>query len=89
MKNRVREMRLEKGLSQKELANPLGYVQPTIAAIERGQTALNIKQMAEISKALDCEPYELLPLEWQPQPLTEEEKQLLALFRKKTGNNEK
>ena len=46
MKNRVREMRLEKGLSQKELANRLGYVQPTIAAIERGQTALNIKQMA-------------------------------------------
>ena len=87
MENRIKEIRLSKGLSQKELANRLGYTQPTIVALEKGQTTLNLKQMQDIAEVLGCMPYELLPLEWQPEPLTEEEKQLLALFRRKAGNN--
>ena len=87
-KNRVRELRQKRGLTQVELAERLGVTQTAIYKLETGASDLDTKWMAKISKALDVKPYELLPKEWQPQEITEEEQQILALFRKKTDSQD-
>lgn len=83
-KNRIRELRKKRGLTQVELAKLLGVTQTAIYKLETGASDLDMKWMEKISKALNVKPYELLPLEWQPQPISEEEKELLTLFRKKS-----
>lgn len=82
-KNRIRELRKERGLTQVELAEMIGVTQNAIYKLETGECELNTKWMEKLSAALNVKPYELLPLEWQPQPITKEEEQILALFRKK------
>ena len=83
--NRLRELRKKKGLTQVELAERLGVTQTAIYKLETGASDLDTKWMERLSKILNVRPYELLPKEWQPQEITEEEKQLLELFRKKTS----
>lgn len=61
----------------------LGVTQNAIYKLEAGESDLDMEWMEKISEALNVKPYELLPLEWQPQPISEEEQELLALFRKK------
>ena len=87
MKSRLKEIRKQKNISQYKLADMVGCTQAQIAFLEQGKIELTLKWMKILSEVLGCKPYELLPLEWQPQPLTEEEKQLLSLFRKKADNN--
>lgn len=82
--NRIRELRKERGLTQVELAQMLGVTQTAIYKLETGASDLDTKWMKKISQALNVNPCELLPLEWQPPILTPEEKELLALFRKKS-----
>lgn len=82
-KNRIRELRKERGLTQVELAKILGVTQNAIYKLETGESDLNTKWMEKLSSALNVKPYELLPIEWQPQPISKEEEQILALFRKK------
>lgn len=84
-KNRVRELRKKLGLTQVELAEKIGVTQTAIYKLETGASDLDTKWMKKISDALGVKPYELLPKEWQPQEITEEEKQILELFRKKTN----
>ena len=84
-KNRVRELRKKLGLTQVELAEKIGVTQTAIYKLETGASDLDTKWMKKISDVLGVKPYELLPKEWQPQEITEEEKQLLELFRKKTN----
>ncbi len=81
--NQIKEMRLRKRITQVELANKLGVTQGTVQKMETGKSVVTLDWLEKLAKALDCEPYELLPEEWQPQPLTEEEKILLAMFRRK------
>lgn len=83
--NRVRELRKKRGLTQVELAEKLGVTQTAIYKLETGASDLDTKWMKKISDVLGVKPYELLPQEWQPQAITEEEQQILALFRKKTN----
>lgn len=86
--NRLRELRKKKGLTQVELAERLGVTQTAIYKLETGASDLDTKWMERLSKILNVRPYELLPKEWQPQEITEEEKQLLELFRKKTNTED-
>lgn len=83
--NRLRELRKKNGLTQVELAERLGVTQTAIYKLETGASDLDTKWMEKLSKILNVRPYELLPKEWQPQEITEEERQLLELFRKKTN----
>lgn len=83
--NRVRELRKKRGLTQVELAEKLGVTQTAIYKLETGASDLDTKWMKKISDVLGVKPYELLPQEWQPQAITEEEQQILSLFRKKTN----
>ncbi|MBQ2886377.1 MAG: helix-turn-helix transcriptional regulator [Alphaproteobacteria bacterium] len=63
----------------------MGVTQTAIYKLETGASDLDTKWMKKISDVLGVKPYELLPQEWQPQAITEEEQQILALFRKKTN----
>lgn len=81
--NRIRELRKERGLTQVELAQMLGVSQTAIYKLETGASDLDTRWMKKISQVLNVRPCELLPLDWQSPILTPEEKELLALFRKK------
>jgi predicted transcriptional regulator len=53
--DRVAERRLEKGLSQRELAELVGTTQSAIARLERGGRPPRIDTLLRIAEALDCE----------------------------------
>lgn len=80
-KNRIRELRKNKGLTQVELAEILGVTQTAIYKLETGASDLDTKWMEKLSIALEVKPYELLPLEWQPTPISEKEQQILDIVR--------
>ena len=53
--DRVAERRVEKGLSQRELAERCGTTQSAIARLERGGRPPRIDTLLRIAEALDCE----------------------------------
>lgn len=80
--NRIKELRTNRKMTQKELADRLGLSQSHIAMLEKGERSLDIDLMAIISKELDVRPYELLPQEWQPEEISPEEREILRMIRK-------
>lgn len=85
--NRVRELRKMRGLTQTELATLVGTSQSHIANIEKGLRDIDINLLIRLARALRVKAYEILPEEEQPEILSEEEKAILALFRKSKANN--
>ena len=85
IKNNIKAFRKLRGLTQSELAERLGISQVHLGRLENNARSLDLELIDKLSKALNVKPYELLPQEWQPQAITEEEQQILALFRKKTN----
>ena len=81
--NRIREFRIKKNITQQELARLVGLDYTHIGRIETGKRTLDIEYLEVFAKALGVKPYELLPKEWQPQEITDEEREILELFRKK------
>jgi transcriptional regulator with XRE-family HTH domain len=61
--NKVREKRLEKDLSQAELAYELGMSVGFIGKVESSKypSHYNIKHLNQLSKILDCSPQDFLP----------------------------
>ena len=60
MKNRVKEIRNLRGISQDELGERIGLRKAAVSKLERGLTKLTTDHIAALSKALDCEPWEIL-----------------------------
>lgn len=58
--NRIREIRLARGLTESELARRVGTSQPQIRRLEAGQRRLTEEWMRRIAKALDVRPADLL-----------------------------
>ncbi len=54
LKNRIKELRKKKGLSQTELAQKCGTTQNTISSLETGQYAPSAYLSGLIAIALDC-----------------------------------
>lgn len=79
--NCIKEIRKRKGITQVELAKRLGISQGAIQKLEAGERGLDIDWIKKISKALNCEPWELLPKEMQPS-ITPEEMEVLRAVRK-------
>jgi putative transcriptional regulator len=52
--NRLRETRLEKGLTQESLANAVGVTRQTIIAIEKEKFVPSVKLALELARALDA-----------------------------------
>jgi transcriptional regulator with XRE-family HTH domain len=46
--------RTRKGLSQKHLADALGWTQPRISQLENGYHNFTLKQLCELAEALGC-----------------------------------
>lgn len=57
---RLRAVRIERGVSQVELAKLLGTFQTTISAIERGTRGLTLQQAIRIADALGASPDDIL-----------------------------
>ena len=53
LKNRIKEVRIEKGLSQAELAEMVGVSRNTISSIETGQSSPTAKLALILSLALE------------------------------------
>ena len=58
--NRIKKIRLEKGLSQGELANSIGKDQQSIQRLEAGNVNPSIVYLYEVANGLDVELDELL-----------------------------
>jgi len=52
---RIREMRLEKGFTQEELAHQSDIDRSYIGGVERGERNLSFDKLCEIAKALGCD----------------------------------
>jgi len=52
LRNRVKEIRLEKGLTQQSLAEQIGVTRQTIIAIEKGKFAPSVRLALELASAL-------------------------------------
>lgn len=79
--NSIREIRKRLNITQAELAKRLGISQGAIQKLETGERGLDTNWMIKISKALNVEPWELLPKEMQPN-ITPEEAEVLRAIRK-------
>ena len=85
---KIRQRRIELGLSQTELAKRAGYADKTgISKIESGDRDLNSEKIALFARVLDMDPAELLPDPFQrplrdaPLVLTDEEEDLIRKLR--------
>ena len=51
---RIRQLRSERGISQVELAEKAGLIQPHIVRIEQGRYSVGLDTLQAIAKALGC-----------------------------------
>jgi putative transcriptional regulator len=83
MKNRVRELREAKGLSQSKLADAMGVSQTIVSRIEKGSQALSDEQMIQIAGVFDVHPVELIDdPRWNKIPYTKIDQALLHFITK-------
>ena len=68
-KNRVREVRKLRKMTIQELADKIGRGFSTIQKLDAGTVDLDTYWMRLLSKALNCEPWELLPKDMQPKAI--------------------
>lgn len=61
--NRVRELRVARGITQIELAQSIGMTRQTVAAIEQRHYLPSLEAAFRLSRALDC-PLEML-FQWE------------------------
>lgn len=89
--DRIKQLRIEKGWSQSDLAKRVGYKDKTaIAHIEKGERDISRSKIAAFANALDVSPTYLLEGKEKSSPdLSEEEKGLLELFRSLSEDKQK
>jgi transcriptional regulator with XRE-family HTH domain len=59
----VRQLRLERGWSQQQLADRMNYERSRIGRLELGQTAITVDILLVIANALQVDIHSLLPVE--------------------------
>lgn len=79
MQNRIRQLRKERGLTQRELAGMVNSSGQQICHLENGGRRLTVGWLEKLATALKCHPLELLTE--QGLAKTDDEKKLLTLFR--------
>lgn len=85
--NRIKELRKLRKMTQQELAKLIGVSQVQIGRLESGERGLDISDLPIIAKALNVEPWELLPKDMQPN-ISPEEQEILRTIRKVKSANE-
>jgi transcriptional regulator with XRE-family HTH domain len=58
---RLQALRVQRGLSQEELADASGLGPAEVRRVERGQRDLSVIALADLAKALDIQPADLMP----------------------------
>ena len=79
MQNRIRQLRKERGLTQRDLAVIVNSCGQQICHLENGGRRLTVGWLEKLATALKCHPLELLTE--QGLAKTGDEKNLLILFR--------
>jgi len=71
----VRELRLERGLSQLDLATKIGYERSRIGRLKLGDTAISVDTLLSIANALEVSIYSLLPIDikLKSEPVSQEQ----------------
>lgn len=67
--NRLRELRLGRGLSQSAVARLVHTTPAQIGRLEKGERQLTQKWLERLGRALQCQPADLLPLPSATPPL--------------------
>jgi transcriptional regulator with XRE-family HTH domain len=57
---KVRELRLARGISQEALADEAGVHRTFMGSVERGERNISLENIVKIAKALNCRPSRLL-----------------------------
>lgn len=78
--NRIREIRIDRGLSQQALADAVGTSKTQISKLEKSQRRLTDEWMRRLARALECHPAELM-MDCTTSSLSSREEELLVLFR--------
>jgi transcriptional regulator with XRE-family HTH domain len=74
----IRGARLKLHKSQDELAMSVGMQRASISNIEKGRQRMLIHTLAEIARALETEPSNLLPAKLEPAPIPSKTEKTLA-----------
>lgn len=80
--NRIAEVRTRKNLKQAELARRIGMSRGQLANIESGTRKIDLPELRNIARALECQVVDLLLPEDAPNQPDEAESQLLQELRK-------
>lgn len=80
--NRIRELRMQAGLSQQALGDRIGVTKVTISDLENGKMQLTTDYMRRLAHALKVLPADLLALQDNPDALSAEERRLIEQLRK-------
>lgn len=81
--NRIKYYRKLRKMTQVQLADALGVSHGAVQKVESGTVDLDTNWMRKIAEVLHIKPYELLPLDMQPQDdITPEEKEIIRMIRK-------
>jgi transcriptional regulator with XRE-family HTH domain len=81
MKNRIKELREKKGLSQTQLAQLVDSTQTIVSKIENGKQSLTTEQLARFAAVLEVHPSELVDdPQWNRTPLSQLNEPLLRVI---------
>ncbi len=81
---RIRKYREKAGISQKELAGLIGVSNSRISNWEQGINRPDADILAELCRALNVSPSELLDVRLAPEDLNEQERRVIMAYRAKT-----
>lgn len=81
---RIRKYREKSGLSQKELAEKINVSNSRISNWEQGINRPDADILADLCRALNVSPSELLDVRLAPEDLNEQERKVVMAYRTKT-----
>ncbi len=81
---RIRKYREKSGLSQKELAQLINVSNSRISNWEQGINRPDADILADLCRALNVSPSELLDIRLAPEDLNEQERKVIMAYRTKT-----
>ena len=85
---RIRKYREMSGFSQKELAQKIGVSNSRVSNWEQGINRPDADILADICKALNVSPSELLDVRLSPEDLSEQERKVIMAYRTETRPQE-